>query len=524
MAFGYVPMMSFVVHPNIAVDKVEERSYQTNMVEGCIRSNTLLILPTGLGKTIVALRVAAEFVDRGKVLILAPTKPLLDQHYNTFKDLLVGHPVCILSGNIPPEKRVEIFDLHDVVVATPQTIANDLTEGRYSLDEVSLIIFDEAHRSVGNYASVTVAEYCDRSIRCIGMTASPGASTAKIKEVCINLHINRIDVRSEDDRDVAPYVHDTYVIKLMLNLPDDLLAIDHLLKEQLSRYVSELVSLKFMNPARPPTRGHFLDIQRMLQTRLNSGEKTASIYKGLSLTAKGIKVLHAMMLAETQGVTPLRLYLDKLEEEAEQERGGRSAKEMIGRSEYKDMRKIVDTTNVEHPKVSKAMSIVSKTLIDEPDSKVMVFTQYRDTCDMMVKKLSSIGGARVAKLIGQAKEGMSQKEQVQLLESLRSGDVNVIVATSVGEEGLDISSTNVVIFYEPVPSEIRTIQRRGRTGRKNDGEVYVLMAAGTMDEGIEASSKRKEQTMRENLEKLNSELSRGHSILPDNSQRKLDGF
>ena len=516
--------MSFVVHPNIAVDKVEERSYQTNMVQGCIRSNSLLILPTGLGKTIIALRVAAEFVDKGKVLILAPTKPLLEQHHNTFSELMVGHDVCVISGNVAPEKRVEMFDHNDVIIATPQTVGNDLAEGRYSLDKVSLIIFDEAHRSVGNYATVTVAEFCNKGIRCIGMTASPGASINKIKEVCINLHINRVDVRSEDDRDVAPYVHDTYIIKLMVNLPDDLVAIDHLLRMQLSQYVKELTSLKLMNPARPPTRGHFLDIQRMLQMRLNSGEKTASVFKGLSLTAKGIKILHAMMLAETQGITPLKLYLSKLEEEAEQEHGGRSAKEMIGRTEYQDMRKIVYSTNVEHPKVSKAMSIVSKTLIDDPGSKVMVFTQYRDTCDMMVSKLSSISGAKVAKLIGQAKDGMTQKEQVKLLDSLRSGEVNVIVATSVGEEGLDISSTNVVIFYEPVPSEIRTIQRRGRTGRKNDGEVYILMAAGTMDEGIEASSKRKEQTMRDNLEKLNTELSRGHSILPDNSQMRLDGF
>jgi Fanconi anemia group M protein len=102
--------MSFVVHPNIAPDKVEERSYQTSMVNGCLRSNTLLILPTGLGKTIVALRVAADFVDRGKVIILAPTKPLLDQHYDTFSSLMVGHSVCILSGNVSPQKRVDMFD------------------------------------------------------------------------------------------------------------------------------------------------------------------------------------------------------------------------------------------------------------------------------------------------------------------------------------------------------------------------------------------------------------------------------
>ncbi|MBR4243801.1 MAG: DEAD/DEAH box helicase, partial [Candidatus Methanomethylophilaceae archaeon] len=154
--------MSFVVHSNIAPDKVEERSYQTSMVNGCIRSNTLLILPTGLGKTIVALRVAADFVDQGKVIILAPTKPLLDQHYNTFSNLMVGHSVCILSGNVAPQRRVDMFEQNDVIVATPQTVANDLTEGRYSLDKVSLVIFDEAHRSVGGYANVTVAEYCNK--------------------------------------------------------------------------------------------------------------------------------------------------------------------------------------------------------------------------------------------------------------------------------------------------------------------------------------------------------------------------
>jgi len=516
--------MSYVVHPCIVPDKVEERSYQTNMVAGCVRGNTLLILPTGLGKTIVALRVVAEYITKGKALILAPSKPLLEQHYSTFKELLVGYSTAVISGHIGQGKRAQLIDENDVIVATPQTVSNDLEEGRYDLSRFSLVIFDEAHKAVGNYAYVTVAKYCNPKMRCIGATASPGANISKIKEVCLNLNLGRIDAKSEDDRDVAPYVHDTYIIRLMVNLPDDLVVIDHLLKTQLSRYVSELVSLKLMNPARPPTRGHFLDIQAMLQARLNSGEKTALVFKGLTLTSKGIKVLHAMMLAETQGITPLKVYLDKLEEEAEQEKGGRSAKEMIGRQEYTDMRKIVYTTNVEHPKVSKTMSIVSKILIDEPDSKVMVFTQYRDTCDMMVKKLSTISGAKVSRLIGQAKDGMKQSEQVDLLEKLRRGEINVIVATSVGEEGLDISSTNAVIFYEPVPSEIRSIQRKGRTGRKSDGEVYVLIAAGTMDEGIEASSKRKEEAMRDNIERLNRELSTGHSFLPNNSQRKLDGF
>ena len=517
-------MMKYISHPCIKPDTVEERSYQTSMVKGCLSSNTLLILPTGLGKTIIALYVAAEYVSKGKVLILAPTKPLLDQHLNTFNELMVGHTVCLVSGEVDPKKRAELVAENDVVIGTPQTVCNDLESGKYNLDPFSLIIYDEAHRGVGDYAYVRVAEYCSKDMRSIGMTASPGANMNRIKEVCINLRLGRIDARTEDDPDVAPYVHDTYVINLRVNMPDDLLKIDELLKKQMNHYVGELISLKLMNPARPPSRQHFLDIQRILQMRLNSGEKTAYVYRGLSLTAMGMKIYHAIMLAETQGITPLKIYLKKLDEEAQQEKGGRSARDIVNGKEFIEMRKIVDTTKVEHPKVSKVMSIVSKTLYDEPDSKVMVFAQYRDTCDMLVSKLSGIENAKVGKLIGQSGHGLKQREQIELLEKLRNGEINVIVSTSVGEEGLDISSTNAVIFYEPIPSEIRTIQRRGRTGRKNDGDVYVLIANGTMDEAAENTSKRKEETMKANIEKLNQELSKGHYLVSDTKQKYLDGF
>ena len=142
----------------------------------------------------------------------------------------------------------------------------------------------------------------------------------------------------------------------------------------------------------------------------------------------------------------------------------------------------------------------------------------------MTEKLSTIPGAVVGKLIGQSNGGLKQKEQIGLLERFRNGDVNVVVSTSVGEEGLDVSSTDAVIFYEPVPSEIRTIQRRGRTGRKNDGEVYVLIAKGTVDEIFERTSKQKEEAMRARLEKLSDDLSRGSSTLNRRDQTNLDAF
>ncbi len=516
--------MNYIDHPRIVPDTVEARSYQVSMAKGCIGSNSLVILPTGLGKTIVALQVAAEYLPKGKILIMAPTKPLLEQHIETFTNLLAEPKVCVLNGNITPEKRTKQVAESEVVIATPQTIANDLDEGRYDLDDFSLVIYDEAHRAVGDYAYVRVAQHCHREMRSIGMTASPGANMNRIKEVCMNLDLRRVDARTETDPDVSPYMHETQVNRIDVNLPQDLADITALLSKQMDHYVGEMISLGVMNPSWPASKTHLITIQNTLQMRLASGEKTAIVYKGLALEAMCMKVYHAKELAETQGMTSLRACIERLEAEAKQEKGGRSARDVVNREEFLEVKKIAERSNVEHPKVSRVMSLVSQILQGRPESKIMVFAHYRETCDLLVSKLSTIPFAKVGKLVGQAGNGLSQKEQVEILGRLRSGEVNVIVSTSVGEEGLDISSTDAVIFYEPIASEIRTIQRRGRTGRKNDGDVYLLVTKNTMDEIAEKTSERKEEAMKANIEKLNYELSMGRGTFSAGTQRRLEGF
>ena len=237
-----------------------------------------------------------------------------------------------------------------------------------------------------------------------------------------------------------------------------------------------------------------------------------------------IKLLHAKGLAETQGMTSLRNYIRKLLDETLEEKPSKSSRELVERKEFREIIRITKESKVEHPKISRIMSLVSQRIDSNPDSKIMVFAQYRDTCDLLVDKLSTISNARVEKLIGQSKGGLKQKEQILMLDRFRNGDCNILVSTSVGEEGLDISSTDLVIFYEPVPSEIRTIQRRGRTGRKNDGEVYILVAINTMDEAFEKTAEDKEEKMRSRLEKLNYELSRTVTKPTDRGQLNLETF
>jgi Fanconi anemia group M protein len=494
------------------------------MAEGCSKASTLLILPTGLGKTIVALYVTADILEKGKkVLILAPTKPLVDQHNTTFSSLLVNTKVGVMNGNMAPEKRKRVMDESDVIVATPQAVANDLENRLYDMSRFGLVIYDEAHRGTGNYAYVSVArEYRKISGLSMGMTASPGSERERLDEICINLSLGRIDMRTEDDPDVSPYTYNVVINTIELDMPQDLTDIISLLDKIFSSYIDELINLRVLAPYQSTTTKQLLVAGRVLQVRHKSGERSAVLFRAMSVQSMALKVGHAIGLAETQGTTALRSYLDKLAEESLQEKGGKGAKEIISKKEYKEVRTILETTKVEHPKISRVMSLVSKEINHRLGSKVIVFSHYRNTCDLLVEKLASVSGVSVGKLIGQSAGGLKQREQTDMLRAFRDGSYNVIVATSVGEEGLDVTSTDLVIFYENVPSEIRTIQRRGRTGRKNDGVIYVLTAKGTRDEAFQAVSSKKEETMIKNLRKIKTSI-RADPV-PRSIQKGIEDF
>lgn len=505
----------FVEHPLIARESVEDRTYQRALANSCLRSSTLVVLPTGMGKTVIALLVIADVLmtKKGKVLLLAPTKPLVEQHALFLKDKLVGKRVAVLTGEIDPEEREAEWVQSDVIASTPQVVANDLRTERVSLRDVRLILFDEAHRGVGNYAYVAIAqEYRGHNGLVMGMTASPGSSMAKIKEVCTNLGIENIEVRSEMDPDVAPYVHDIQMDWVEVEVPVGMRKLADVLRKLFNRYIQELVAMGVMTSARPPTIKYLLEVQRALQVRLNKGEKNHTIYNALSVQARAIKVGHALELAETQGLTALSSYLEKLREEASSEDGSKASRAIVASEEFQEVERLLGSLKMEHPKISRVMSIVSNQLQVKPDSRVLVFTQYRDTCDMVTNLLSRIEGARVTKLIGQSgrgsDKGLRQKEQIGVLQRFRDGEFNVVVATSVGEEGLDVANTDLVIFYEPVPSEIRSIQRRGRTGRSRAGRVVVLVTAGTRDEASLNSSEKKEREMRKRLRTLKQQWDR----------------
>ena len=505
----------FVDHPLVRREAIEERDYQRNIAESCLKRSTLVVLPTGMGKTVIAARVIAEVLRSrgGTILFLAPTKPLVEQHAAFLKDVLIldADRIAVFTGEVTaPDERELLWRESKIVASTPQVIRNDLRQGRIDLEGVSLIVFDEAHRSVGNYAYVDVAAaYKENPAGLVlGMTASPGNQAETILEVCGNLGIGieAVEIRVEDDADVVEYVQDVDVVKVFVEPTEVSRTIRDLLRKVLEDQIQRLKTCGFLAGVARPTTKDLLAAQREIRQRLDSGQRQGPVFTAATAQAVAMKVNHAIELAETQGMESLRTYLDRTEAEANSRADG----QFLNRPEVIKARQLATEAEAEHPKVRMVLREVREQFLRKSDSRVIVFTHYRDTSEQITRELRTLPGVEPARFVGQATRGedvgLKQKEQVEMIERFKSGAHNVLVCTAVGEEGLDIPATDLVVFYEPIPSEIRTIQRRGRTGRTRAGRVVMLVTRGTRDEAYFFSSRRKERRMHEELDRLRKEL------------------
>ncbi|OGS56191.1 MAG: hypothetical protein A3K60_08720 [Euryarchaeota archaeon RBG_19FT_COMBO_56_21] len=512
----------FLEHELIKPSSTEQRDYQVNIAATALRESTLVVLPTGMGKTIVALIVIAETFLRGKgkVLFLAPTRPLVEQHAGFFREHLLSFEPVVLTGEVNPDDRKEQWKSNRLIVSTPQVVENDLLEGRIGLADVDLVVFDEAHRAVGDYAYVTIGKwYAQKGGRVLGMTASPGSAVSKIAEVCENLGITGVEIRSEFDEDVVKYTQDISTEYIAVNIQEGMGRITYLLKQIFDEQVKKLVEYGFLDLKKPPTTRDLLEAGNVIRARLNSGKKNIHLFRAASTQALAMKVNHAIELAETQGKGALENYLDKISKEGSEKDGSKASRDLVKDARFQQARTLLYGMEREHPKLEKMVPILKQQFLAKPDSRIIVFTHYRDTCDLMTQKLEKIEGFRPVRFVGQASKGedigLKQKEQKAIIEKFQKGDFNILVSTSIAEEGLDIPSTDLVVFYEPVPSEIRTIQRRGRTGRRRAGRVIILVTRDTKDEAYLWSSRKKETQMRRELDSLKRKLRAKKGLPPE---------
>ncbi|AFS80957.1 DEAD/DEAH box helicase [Candidatus Nitrosopumilus koreensis AR1] len=470
-------MTEFIERKYVKKDSIEKRAYQVNLANQAISENCIVVLPTGLGKTAIALQVIAEYLSTGTggVLFLAPTRVLVNQHYEFLKENLTLDDISLITGEDPIQKRTKLWN-NSVICATPEITKNDLDRGIVSSDQFNLVIFDEVHRTAGDYAYSGIAErFTNSSARIVGMTATLPSEKDKATEILTKLQIASVAERTEDSPDVKPYTQETNTEWINVELPSELKSIQTLLKLALDQRYDTLRS----NGIKLAEQQSLSALLRIRQFVLNQNRRSA---KPL-FTA--IRIHYALNILEAHGVTPFLKFCERA-----QAKKGAGVKELFeidpNFTRAIHLAKEAQSRGIEHSKIPKLKSI-----LDSVPGKTLIFTSYRDSVDLIFNKLTELG-VSAGILIGKAGEtGLKQKKQIETVQKFRDGVFDVLIATRVGEEGLDIAEVNQVIFYDNVPSSVRFIQRRGRTGRKDTGKLVVLIAKNTIDETYYWIGKRK---------------------------------
>lgn len=523
-------------------EHLEPRLYQQTIFNTAAMKNTLAVVPTGMGKTLIAELLTIhrlQYYPGSKVLMLAPTRPLVQQHADTFAAETSLAGLVVFTGNVSPAKRAAQWEQAHVVFSTPQGLENDLLSQRISLEDVSLIVFDEAHRAVGDYSYVFIADRYRKTAkheRILALTASPGSRKETIEEVCRNLSIEDIEVRTQDSPDVQPYIQEIEIEHVRVAMPEAFKTAHQALLRCHDQRLDDLRTLGVLNRNALANKTAMLRAQAALHAQAARGQKEYAHLKSMSLLAEALKLQHALELLETQGIHALSTYLKKLQAEAA--RGQSKAVQNVVRDvNFKSALVLVERLKeqeIEHPKLRAVKKLVLKELYADRDAKIIVFNQYRDQAVRIKEALDGINAS--AKIfVGQLKKGdtgMTQKEQQAILQEFRDGGFNVLIATSVAEEGLDIPKVDTVIFYEPIPSAIRTVQRRGRTGRLEKGKVVMLVTEGTRDVAYRHVARNKERRMFRVLEEVRRDFRKrnGEALtkekagtLADYAERKESG-
>lgn len=507
------------------------REYQIKISNRAFRENLMVVIPTGLGKTFIGTLTMLHFltepsISSPTIIFLAPTRPLIDQHYQSHIEMLDTEKIAIqqLTGQIKPVKRQEVFKLKwgKILFMTPQTLRNDLKNELYTLSNVDLIIFDEAHRASGNYAYCNIADYyvkANSNGRIMALTASPGTSDKKRAEIMKNLHIlqKNIEFRDLDHAEVQQYTFDKEEIEIGVQMSPFMEKIHSALVELKNHTIAGYMEiLSIYDPYAPinPNLYH-LGFCAVKMKTLSLALKSEKVHEKelrilISTNARLMKILKLINDLESQGLEVVLNTLEKMYEKIQKGKASMADKFLSSEMQISQIYRALQVEKyqnpklLEHPKIIQLRSILKSQFEDNSSSRILIFVKLRATIISILKKIRTIPHCRPKKFVGQASkkgdEGLKQKDQIQLTNDFKSGKFNVLIATNVAEEGLDIAECNVVVFYDNSASVIQLIQRSGRTGRSGKGKVIYLYTVGTSDERNHLAAKRKKEQFKKKFE------------------------
>ncbi|KAL1728883.1 P-loop containing nucleoside triphosphate hydrolase protein [Schizophyllum commune] len=509
-----------------------KRDYQFNIVKHCLFDNTIVALPTGLGKTFIAGVVMLNFYrwfPEGKVVFVAPTKPLVAQQIEASHKTcgIPGSDAVELTGNVPKAARERAWSEKRVFYMTPQTLLNDLTKGTCEALDIVLIVVDEAHRATGDYAYNQVVRYMmakNPHFRLLALTATPGSTPEAVQNLIDGLHISNIEIRDENSIDLRQYIHEKVCSQHIIQMDANIRKI----RDPLARLMTEIVKPieNLLRGTKDPCRINSFTPQAQ-QRELKSHQNWARV--PLMHTSRLARIM-GYLLEGTIGMCYNSVKEIENDVDDPKKKGG---KKLASNPLFKEVAKALEQQRRPqpdpehpggfsmHPKMEKVKSIIIDHFAqemaenegrdaDKIESRVMVFVTFREAVEEIVDALNFERPLiRATKFVGQGLDkkggkGLAQKEQLATVEKFKAGEYNVLVATSIGEEGLDIGEVDLIVCYDAQKTPIRMLQRLGRTGRKRAGVVHVLLAEGREELNLEKA--------KEAYKHVQQSITRGESL------------
>jgi ATP-dependent DNA helicase MPH1 len=490
------------------------RDYQFNITQAGLFHNLLVALPTGLGKTFIAATIMLNWfrwTRDSQIIFVAPTKPLVSQQVSACLDI-AGIPrseSTMLTGGASPGIRAEEWKSKRVFFMTPQTLINDLKTGIADPKRIVLLVVDEAHRATGAYAYVEVVKFLRRfnnSFRVLALTATPGSTVESVQAVIDGLDISRVEIRTENSIDIRDYVHARNIEIETFENSDEMIFCMDLMSAALQPLLDQLKTLNAYwgrDPMGLTAYGLTMARQQWMQSDAGRNANFGLKGKVNSIFTVLASLAHAIDLLKYHGIVPFYRHVAHFKSgtEGSKSGGGKYQKQVVQDENFKKLLSHIEPWSknpefIGHPKLEYLKSVILNHFMDrgegkelpdggasQPATRVMIFVHFRDSAEEVTRVLKRYGPMiRPHVFVGQSSakgsEGMDQKTQLRIIEDFKKGTYNTIVATSIGEEGLDIGEVDLIVCYDSSASPIRMLQRMGRTGRKRAGNITLLLMKG----------------------------------------------
>ncbi|CAI4064907.1 3'-5' DNA helicase SKDI_09G1650 [Saccharomyces kudriavzevii IFO 1802] len=547
--------LSFYVYPT----NYEVREYQYNIVYKSLFENTLCAIPTGMGKTFIASTVMLNYfrwTKKAKIIFTAPTRPLVAQQIKACLGItgIPSDQTAILLDK-SRKNREDIWASKRVFFATPQVVENDLKRGVLDPKDIVCLVIDEAHRATGSYAYTNVVNFIDRfnsSYRLLALTATPASDLEGVQEVVNNLGISRIEIRTEESMDIVKYMKKRRKEKIEVPLSLEIEDIIEQLGIAVKPVLQQAVELGIYEECDPSQINAFKAMQQSQKIIANPSIPEGIKWRNFFILQLLNNLGQMLKRLKIYGIRTFYNYFqNKCTEFTTKYNLKKSTNKIAAEFYYHPILKNIkkqcehylnDPKFVGHGK----LQCVKDELMDffqksGSNSRVIIFTELRESALEIVKFVDSIGGDRIrphifigqarakegfdevkytrkhapkgrkkterlkrqeeeelleterrkraendkfertAKRTGSSEEaqisGMNQKMQKEVIHNFKNGEYNVLVCTSIGEEGLDIGEVDLIVCYDTTSSPIKNIQRMGRTGRKRDGKILLLFSS-----------------------------------------------